>query len=149
MSRTVFKILQMAVPFIWFGALGAISFMEAPLKFTAPDVTLALGLGIGRIVFQTLNKIEIVFAALLILSFVLARPKGRGWLYWFGVIALLLLLETVWLLPALDARAEQVIRGTIPPYSVAHWIYIAFDAVKFISLFILGTILARQNLARD
>jgi len=99
----IFRILQIAVPFVWFGCLGAISFIEAPLKFTAPNITLALGLGIGRVVFQTLNRIEIAFALLLILSFVFARPKGKSWLYFFGIVAGLLLLETAWLLPVLDA----------------------------------------------
>ena len=145
-----FRILQIAIPFIWFGALGAISFMEAPLKFTAPNVTLALGLGIGRIVFQTLNKIEIILAILLVLSFVFECPKGgKSWLYCFGAIAVLLLLETVWLLPVLDARADEVIKGTASPNSNTHVIYIAFDAVKFVSLFVLGVILARRNLAKD
>ena len=55
----VFRVLQIAIPFVWFGAVGAISFMEAPLKFTAPNITIPLGLGIGMIVFHTLNKIEI------------------------------------------------------------------------------------------
>lgn len=142
-----FRILQIAIPFIWFGAVGAISFMEAPLKFTAPDVTLALGLGIGRIVFQTLNKIEIVLAVLLILSFVFARPKGKSWLYLFGAVAVLLFLETVWLLPVLDERAMQVISGVEPPGSSAHLIYIAFDAIKFLALFVLGTVLVKRNLA--
>ena len=142
----VFKILQIAVPFIWFGCIGAISFIEAPLKFTAPNITLVLGLGIGRVVFQTLNKIEIVFALIMIVSFIFARPKGKSWLYFFGIVASLLLLETIWLLPVLDARAELVINGVAPPPSVAHFIYIAFDAVKFVSLFVLGTILTRRNL---
>jgi hypothetical protein len=144
----LFKLLQIAIPFVWFGALGAISFMEAPLKFTAPNVTLALGLGIGRIVFQTLNKIEIALAVLLILTFVYVHPKGKTWLYLFGTVAVLLLLETVWLLPVLDERAMQVISGNTPPASNAHLIYIAFDAIKFIALFALGTVLAKQNLAR-
>lgn len=142
----VFKILQIAIPFIWFGAIGAISFMEAPLKFTAPNITLALGLGIGRIVFQTLNKIEIVLALLMILSFIFARPKGKSPLYIFGIVAGLLLLETFWLLPVLDERAVQVINGTAEPFSNTHFIYIAFDAIKFISLFILGTVLIKRNL---
>lgn len=142
----MFKILQVAVPFIWFGAVGAISFMEAPLKFTAPNITLPLGLGIGRIVFQMLNKIEIALALLLLLSFFITRPKGKSWLCLFGLIAGLLLLETVWLLPVLDERAVQVINGTAPPFSGAHLIYIAFDAVKFVSLFALGTILTKRNL---
>lgn len=140
------KILQIAIPFIWFGALGAISFMEAPLKFSAPNITLALGLGIGRIVFQTLNKIEIVFAVLMLVSLLINRPQRKFPLYSFAVILLLLILETVWLLPLLDARAEQVISGTITPFSNAHIIYIVFDAIKFLLLFALGVSLTKQNL---
>jgi len=36
------------VAFAWLGMVLAISFLEAPLKFRAPDVTLRIGLGIGR-----------------------------------------------------------------------------------------------------
>lgn len=142
----IFRILQIAIPFIWFGMIGAISFMEAPLKFTAPNVTLPIGLGIGRIVFQTLNKIEIVFAVLMLGSFFIARSKNKFPLYCFGVIFVLLVLETVWLLPILDARAEAIISGNAPPASVLHFIYIAFDAVKFLLLFALGVNLTKQNL---
>lgn len=142
----VFKILQIAIPFIWFGAIGAISFMEAPLKFTAPNITLALGLGIGRIVFQTLNKIEIVLAIVLIISVFMQRPKGQSWIYFLSIASVLLLLETVWLLPALDERAIQVISGNAPPFSNAHIVYIVFDAIKFLSLFVLGIMLTKQHL---
>lgn len=44
------KLTQVAVPFIWFGMIGAISFMEAPLKFQAPGITLSLGLSVGRLI---------------------------------------------------------------------------------------------------
>lgn len=142
----IFRILQIAIPFIWFGALGAISFMEAPLKFTAPNITIPLGLGIGRIVFQTLNKIEIILAVLMIISLIKFRPKTKFPLYAFGVIFVLLLLETFWLLPVLDARATEVINATAPPFSNTHHIYIAFDAIKFLLLFALGANLTKQNL---
>ena len=145
----IFRILQIAIPFIWFGCLGAISFMEAPLKFSAPNITLALGLGIGRIVFQTLNKIEISFAVLLIISLFLKRPKTKLPIYLFAVILILLILETVWLLPVLDARATEVINGTNAPFSNAHFIYIAFDAVKFILLFALGISIAKSHLKSE
>lgn len=141
----IFRILQIAIPFIWFGAIGAISFMEAPLKFTAPNITLALGLGIGRIVFQTLNKIEIVLALVLIISVFMRRPKGKSWIY-FIVVAVGLLLETIWLLPVLDERAVQVINGNAPPFSNSRIVYIVFDAIKFLSLFVLGVMLTKQNL---
>lgn len=144
-----FRILQIAIPFIWFGCVGAISFMEAPLKFQAPNITIPLGLGIGRIVFQTLNKIEIVFAVLMIIALLIKRPKTKFPLYAFGVIFVLLLLETFWLLPVLDARATEVINGTGAPFSNSHFIYIAFDAIKFLLLFALGVSLTKQNLRFD
>lgn len=57
--------------------VGAISFVEAPLKFRAPNITLALGLGIGKLVFQMLNRIEIVFAVLNARYVVFRASGGR------------------------------------------------------------------------
>src|SRR3712207_5208686 len=105
----IFRILQIAIPFVWFGLVGGISFMEAPLKFQAPNITIPLGLGIGRLVFFALNKIEIFLAVLLLISFIKVRPKSKFSLVSYGIIAVLLLLETIWLLPVLDARATLVI----------------------------------------
>ena len=138
--------MQIAVPFIWFGLVGGISFLEAPLKFQAPNITLALGLGIGRLVFFWLNKIEILLMILMIISFFKIEPKNKFAVYTFAVVAVLLLLETVWLLPVLDARAEKVINGTAKPFSNSHIIYIVFDAVKLILLFALGVNLLKRNL---
>jgi len=47
--------LIIAITFIWIGFIGAISFMEAWLKFQAPGVTTELGLSIGQLVFKALN----------------------------------------------------------------------------------------------
>lgn len=140
------KILQIAIPFIWFGMVGAISFVEAPLKFRAPNVTLALGLGIGKLVFQMLNRIEIVFALMMLFSLFFSRPATNFPLYVFGAIFVLLLLQTVWLLPLLNVRAEQVIAGEVAPHSNNHLIFIAFEVLKFILLFVLGASLLKGNL---
>ena len=143
------KFIQVAIPFIWFGAIGAISFMEAPLKFQAPGITLPLGLSVGRLIFFALNKIEIVLAAIFLLSLIGPRTIGRASVLIFGAIALILFAETVWLLPVLDVRAAQVIAGTAEPFSNLHIVYIAFDAIKFILLFVLGTMTFRQHLRRE
>jgi hypothetical protein len=37
-----------AAVFSWLGMVVAISFLEAPLRFRAPGVTVRIGLGIGR-----------------------------------------------------------------------------------------------------
>lgn len=129
--------------------VGAISFMEAPLKFRAPGVTLPLGLGIGRIIFQALNKIEIVLAATMIISIWIQRPRGKVPVYLLAAAIIILVLETFWLLPVLDARAAQVINGTAGPYSNTHVIYIAMDATKLILLFSLGVSLVKKHLRFD
>lgn len=139
----IFRILLIAIPFIWFGAVAAISFMEAPLKFQAPNITLELGLGIGRLVFFALNKIEIVLAFLMVISLFAVKPKAKTAIYVFGAVALILLLQSVWLLPVLDARALQLLAGNPPPPSNLHLIYIFADALKLILLFVLGVNLTR------
>ena len=142
------KTLKIAVPFIWLGMVLAISFMEAPLKFQAPGITIPLGLGIGRLVFFTLNKMEIVCALLLLFAFLRTRPNSRTMHVTFGLVFIILFLETVWLLPVLDARAELVIDGTASPFSNSHIVYIVFDAIKLISLAVLGTTTTRRMIAR-
>lgn len=54
--------VALAAVFVWLGFVCAISFMEAWLKFRAPGITLPLGLGIGRLVFAALNKVEWILA---------------------------------------------------------------------------------------
>ena len=140
------KIVKIAVPFIWFGMVLAISFMETPLKFQAPGIDLSLGLGIGRLVFFALNKMEIVCAMLLMIAYWRGRSNTRLETGLLGLALLILLLETVWLLPVLDARAELVISGTEPPFSRMHVVYIVFDAAKLIVLMTLGIATARHYL---
>src|SRR3954447_10977213 len=120
----IFKLLRILIPFVWFGAVAAISFMEAPLKFFAPNITVELGLGIGRIVFHALNSVEIALALLFLLSLILTRASER----WSaailpGIIAAILFVQTGWLLPALDARAEALLSGNPPPPSHLHIVY--------------------------
>ncbi|MDQ6787934.1 MAG: hypothetical protein M3033_14100 [Acidobacteriota bacterium] len=141
-----FRVLQISAAFVWFGLIVGISFIETPLKFQAPNITIPLGLGIGRLVFFALNKIEIILAILMLISFVKAKPKNKIASAAFRLIAVLLFLQTVWLLPLLDERAVLVINGDYAPQSNLHFIYILFDAIKLVLLFVLGTILTRQNL---
>lgn len=140
------KITLIAVPFIWFGTVAAISFMEAPLKFQAPGITIPLGLGIGRLVFFALNKMEIVLAVAFFGSLIGNQTVGKRATAIFVVIVAILGLETLWLLPVLDARAEEVINGTAAPFSRMHFIYIALDAIKLILLLGLGIIVTKRLL---
>eukprot|EP00245_Coleochaete_scutata_P005749 TRINITY_DN19587_c0_g1_i1.p1 TRINITY_DN19587_c0_g1~~TRINITY_DN19587_c0_g1_i1.p1 ORF type:complete len:395 (+),score=31.97 TRINITY_DN19587_c0_g1_i1:53-1186(+) len=59
-----------AVALVWLGMVFAISMMEAWVKFTAPLLTKAVGVDVGRTVFGALQAVELVHCgALLALSY--------------------------------------------------------------------------------
>ena len=125
--------------FIWAGMVIGISFLEAPLKFQAPNVTLTIGLGIGRLVFKALNRFEILFIILLWMALLWIPLKSKI-LIPLGLITLILLIQTFWLLPALDLRALAVIAGEKIQESNMHLYYIALEVLKLISLITLGSL---------
>lgn len=129
--------------FIWAGMLLGISFLEAPVKFTAPSLTLQVGLDVGRHVFQAFNKVEIVFGAFLLILFVRFQTSLYS-KFLFASIILLLILECVWLLPTLDDRALIIIAGGVPENESPHTWYIVFDALKVIALITLGVKTIKQ-----
>jgi len=126
--------------FCWAGFVAAISFMEAWLKFRAPGVTLPIGLGIGRLVFAALNKVEWTFAVIAAAYCIWKKPAQLfyGQRLYFIVACVILLLQTFWLLPALDARAEYFIHGQEPPRSYLHLIYFISEMIKVTSLMVAG-----------
>ena len=98
--------------FMWAGCIIAISFMEAWLKFIAPCVTLSIGLGIGKLVFHALNRMECVFAAVILGCYLINNPvKETSALLLMIIATSILLVQTFWLLPALNERATAVING--------------------------------------
>jgi len=118
---------------IWIGLLLGISFMEAPLKFQAPSVTLPIGLEIGRLVFNNLNKMEWIMLLLMILSLIFSRPKNGIMLLVAG-LALILIYQTFFLLPVLDQRAETIIAGGSPAPNNIHFFYVALEVAKLVLL---------------
>lgn len=128
-----------ALSFIWSGMIIAISFLEAWLKFRAPGITLSLGLGIGRLVFSVLNAVEWVFcAAIIFILFVLRAAKVQK-LYWpFCTCIILLLLQSLWLLPALNTRAELYIQNMPVPSSFDHFYYGIAEVLKCVMLLATG-----------
>lgn len=125
-------------PFLWLGMIVAISFVEAPLKFQAPGITVPLGLGIGRLVFRALNGLELASAAAVTALLWRARPAPRTvWAPLAGLWAVLA-AQTLALRPVLDARAVQVIAGVGVPPAPWHVLYIALELVKAGLLVALG-----------
>jgi hypothetical protein len=133
--------------FLWIGFVCAISFMEAWLKFRAPGISVGLGLGIGRLVFNALNKVEWILALVILVNLFLSQQKmisPQQFLFFAPFI--LLIIQTVWLLPALDARAELHIQNQEVPPSILHFYYVGAEIIKVTSLGIYGILQFNKNL---
>ncbi|UOQ96479.1 hypothetical protein MUN81_14655 [Hymenobacter sp. 5317J-9] len=124
--------------FVWAGLVAGISFLEAPLKFTAPHITVPLGLGIGRIVFAALNKLELALCATALLCAAVRRAPANVWAA-LSLLVTVLLLQTLWLLPALDLRATALLAGHPPLPGHLHKTYIGLEVVKLITLLLAGS----------
>jgi hypothetical protein len=131
--------LATATIFVWFGMVAAISFIEAPLKFRAPEITLARGLGIGRLVFRALNITETAFAVILVIALAAGHPAGRVWIP-AAVAWVCLCLQVGLLRRPLDRRALAVIAGDDVAPSRLHLGYIALEVIKVLALLLAGAL---------
>jgi hypothetical protein len=127
------------VTFVWLGMVLAISFLEAPLKFRAPDVTLRIGLGIGRLVFGALNAVEVVLAAAVVTALLTAPSMSAGAALVVAVTVLLVQLLLV--RPRLSRRTTAVLAGHDVPRSSAHLVYVVLEVIKTVALLVGGILL--------
>jgi hypothetical protein len=132
--------VAVAAAFLWLGMVLAISFIEAPLKFRAPGVTLQVGLGIGRLVFRALNGCELALAAVVVASFAV-QPPATGIAVAAAAAVVTLLVQVLLVRPRLTRRSDAVLAGDDGPRSRAHWVYVGLETVKVIALLIAGVLL--------
>jgi hypothetical protein len=139
------QVIAIAAPFVWLGMVLAISFLETPLKFRAPGITLPLGLGIGRLVFRVLNLAEVGLAILAAAACLSVQPDRVAWVL-LGAAWLLLVVQVVVVRRSLDRRVSLIVAGQTPPPSRGHLVYIVLELVKVILLAALGATLVSGEL---
>ena len=123
--------------FTWFGMTAGVSMLATPARFSAETITRPIALDVGRAVFATLNKAEFVALILLLIT---VRLSGRARELWMAAfaLALILLTQSVWLLPELAARTDLIIAGIEPAPSIAHGAYSVLELTKLGLLGFLG-----------
>lgn len=132
-----------AAVFVWLGMVLAISFVEAPLKFRAPGITIQLGLGIGRLVFRALNMCEVALAAVALAAMVMGRPSA-GAMGAVIVAVVALGLQVLAVRPALMRRSDAVLadaKVAESGRSHAHFVYVGFEVAKVVALLVGGFLL--------
>ncbi len=145
------------ITLVWLSFVVAISFVEAPAKFSALGIPnhpeqvtpeLQHALRIGHAVMHRLNRIEWICAAfswLLLLRIRAVRTRGSVLL--LAGITALLAFQTLGLYPALDERTRQIIAGTLPPQTWHHVVFVIAECFKVVLLGVL-TAAQMQSFAR-
>lgn len=126
-----------ALIILWAGVLIGVAFLAAPAKFNAETLSLPVAMDVGRQEFGTLNVTELVLA---VVTLALAAYARTDRTIWFGLAfaALVVVLQALWLLPVLDARAEMIIQGGTPPEAPWHSLYITVEILKLAVLLMTG-----------
>lgn len=136
-TSMVLRLLQV-LSLVWAGLVLGISFLEAPVKFTAPSVTREIGLDVGRHVFSALNKVEIGLGVITLGGLFAGTPAPPVRWVLIGVLVVLS-LQAVWLLPVLNGQAKSIIEGSSAPNaSYAHVGYIFLEVAKVAGLLFVG-----------
>ena len=132
--------LWAAATFVWFGMVLAISFLETPLKFRAPGVTVPIGLGIGRLVFRALNAAEVALGLVIVIAMTSDGQRRTAEILSVVALAVLALQLTV-VRPQLRRRTDRVLAGRPQQRSTAHLVYVALELVKAPALLAAGVLL--------
>jgi hypothetical protein len=120
--------------------------MEAWLKFQAPGVTLPVGLSIGKMIFNALNRVEwFLLIGYFILFFGFIKNKSRVMNTVSLVLLGILIVQTFLLLPRLSERADIVIDGGEVGKSYLHVYFGGLEIIKVAGLLYLGYLFYRRR----
>tara|TARA_R100001143_G_C3354927_1_gene131743 strand:- start:170 stop:667 length:498 start_codon:yes stop_codon:yes gene_type:complete len=130
------SIIFSVICLVWIGLVLGVSFLATPVKFMAPSLSLSVALDIGRQTFKVFNVLELMLVfCVLTLGFLLGRKRIHVYI---ALLALIIFLQTVWLLPVLDDRVEVIMGGGAVDESSLHSIYIVLEFMKLVLLFCMA-----------
>ena len=134
-----FKLILIGIPLFWTGFVSAISFMEAWLKFRAEGVTIPIGLSIGKKVFPAMNRVEWTLLILYTVAWVsLTTIRVDVTTILSSLLFIILMVQTFYLLPSLNKRAEMLIGGRSIEKSAIHLYFVCSELLKVVTLIVLS-----------
>jgi len=129
----------LSVVFFWIGLFITVSFLETPLKFQVPGMTLPIALELGKTMFGISTNIQLGLMMVILLMLIRGQKKHNKFEFTvFSLISIILLLEKFWMLPILDARADLLAAGKLAPASELHNYFIYGESAKLILLVLFG-----------
>jgi Domain of unknown function (DUF4149) len=121
---------------LWAGTVLGVAFIAVPAQFAAA-IARPQGIDITRQVFTTFGRVELGLAAVTLVLALVVRPRRLLW----ALLALLWLtvaLQSAWLLPVLDARADQLLQGQEPAAGPWHGLFVGSEITKLVALLLIA-----------
>jgi hypothetical protein len=146
-GRDLVAVVLTLTVLLWAGMLLGVSFLATPAKFNAPSLTLPVALDVGHHTSAVFAPVEIAMAAIATGLAALTRRKAA--LVSIIVVDAMVALQTLWLLPALDARVAIIVAGGAVPDSPLHLLYIGLEAAKLLTLMTIGVLLLLGRYAHE
>lgn len=127
---------------LWAGLSIGVAFLATPAKFLAPSLTLPVALDVGQHTFRVYNGAELMLLGVVLVMGIWSRSRKR-WYLAALLPTVVVLLQTLWLIPALDLRVMAIHAGQSPlPPSNLHTAYVGAEVVKVLWLLCQGFALA-------
>lgn len=138
--------LVFGISFFWLGLVLAVSFLETPLKFQVPGMTLPIALELGKIMFGISTNIQLILLLIMVVVFMSDFKKvDKKILITTALLAIILGLEKLWMLPILDARADILATGKGLPPTPLHDYFIYAEVLKLLLLILLPIFLLERT----
>lgn len=119
-----------ALALVWIGLMIGVDLVAAAAPFRAEGVARPEALSVNREIFAAAAWAEWGFLLLLILIGGILRRPGRGVIAVVAALTVVVLAQTLWLLPALAARTDVILAGGDPGPAPYHGLYLGLEAIK-------------------
>ena len=117
----------------WLGMLVGVSFLATPVKFQATSLELPVALEVGKVTFAAFSVVEWGLSLGLVITTFFPKAS-RITVVLSATVVMIVTLQALWLLPALDTRVAAVIAGMPLTPSFHHTIYATFEVAKALAL---------------
>jgi hypothetical protein len=135
-----------ALALLWAGMVLGVAFVAVPAQFAAEGLSRPLGIDITRHVFTAFARVQLGLAAASVFLALVLRPARLLWAL-LVLLWLVVALQSFWLLPVLDARADQLLSGQEPPAGPWHGLYVGAEIAKLALLLLIAWRASRRSAA--
>jgi hypothetical protein len=131
------RMALIALALIWAGMVIGVALIAVPAQFTAGTLAQPVGIDVTRHVFSAFSRVELGLAVASAVVALVASPPRRVWLL-LGVLWLIVAVQSLWLLPLLEARVDRLLAGETLPPAPWHRLYGILEMLKLVALLALA-----------